>query len=205
MRTHVLALAAAILLAGCTMTGGEAATGEFELLVSDQPVGIDAFSSLEVTFSEARVFPGEEPTNASNATEEDYISVPLNGSSVDLTTVTGAAAQSLVNASLPAGNYSKIELHVSAVDAVVDGETVQVQVPSEKLMLTAPFTIAPDATTRFVFDIHVVEAGGRYVLRPVIANSGVVGEDVGQPEPPERGNGTGPGGTGGPANATPPA
>lgn len=193
----VAALLAAALVTGCTAFQ-DAQTGEFELLVSDQQAAIGDFSSLEVSFSEVRVFPGE---NATNETEEGYTSIDAGDRSVDLTTVVGASAESLVNASLEAGNYSKIELHVSGVDAVVDGESVAVQVPSEKLMITQPFTIAPNRTTRFVFDIHVVQAGatGRYVLRPVISESGVVGEDdVEEPEPS-----TAPDGDGAPADAAP--
>ncbi len=179
------ALIAAVLTAGCTATGGQ---GELEILVSDQPAAIDDFSSLTVTFTEARVFPGENVTNDST----DHITFELDGEVYDLTTLQGASARSLVNGTLDAGTYGKIELHVQSATGVVDGESVAVQVPSEKLMLTAPFTIAPNETTRFVFDMHVVETGtGRYVLRPVISESGVVGEDVGEPEPPTTGgNGT---------------
>lgn len=61
----------------------------------------------------------------------------------------------------------------------VDGESVDVRVPSGKLMITKPFEIMANRTTKFVFDIHVVKTGaGFYNLRPVISGSGVAGKDV---------------------------
>lgn len=64
----------ATLLAGCTdleqlmddgtpTTGGDdstLATGTFRLLISDRPNAIDDFDELNVTFDEARVFPGDD-------------------------------------------------------------------------------------------------------------------------------------------------
>ncbi|MDY6770415.1 MAG: DUF4382 domain-containing protein [Candidatus Nanohaloarchaea archaeon] len=194
--TGVLALT---VLAGCTSpTNQTGAEGTFELLISDQPADIEDFSSLTVTFSEARVFPAEaadEPANetdaAANDTEEDvnesenadFRTIDINGRSVDLTTVIGMNATSIVNASLPAGNYSKIELHVTQAVGIVNGSQVSVKVPSEKLQITKSFEISPNTTTSFVFDIHVVKRGraGGYILRPVITASGVVGEGVEQP------------------------
>ncbi|MFB6077241.1 MAG: DUF4382 domain-containing protein [Candidatus Nanohaloarchaea archaeon] len=196
-RALAVAVLAAVLVAGCT-SGQTADQGRFELLVSDRPASIDDFSAFVVAIDEARVF--RATGDAANATggdtnttdgpddDESYTTIPVDNRSVDLTTVTGAAAASLVNASLPAGNYTKIELAVADVDATVNGSTVPVKVPSGKLMITKPFTISPNSTTRFVFDIHVVLTGtGRYILRPVIAKSGVVGKDVGRPEPPRQG------------------
>jgi hypothetical protein len=208
-RRILIALLAVTLLAGCTSTGG-GATGDFELLVSDQPADIGDFSSLTVTFSEARVFPAsasdadtdddtnetdEEADEPANETEQDvnetddadeseYRTIDISGRSVDLTTVIGMNATSLVNASLPTGNYSKIELHVTEAVGMVNGSEVNVKVPSEKLQLTKSFTISPNTTTSFVFDIHVVKRGmrGDYILRPVITASGVVGDDVEEPQ-----------------------
>jgi hypothetical protein len=50
-------------------------------------------------------------------------------------------------------------------------------------MLTKPFEIKPNSTTSFVFDIQVVLRGNQqnnqgYILKPVISESGVAGEDV---------------------------
>ena len=80
-RRHLLGVGAGLgttLLAGCTGSDGdssseggdggttdgsttEATAGTFRLLISDQPVAIDEFDSLNVSFDRARIFPaGEE-------------------------------------------------------------------------------------------------------------------------------------------------
>jgi len=168
-----VALLAVTLLAGCTsMTGGE--TGDFELLVSDQPADIGDFSTLDVTFSEARIFPD-------NTSNETYQTIEVPNRTVDLTTVLEANASSLINASLETGTYEKIELHITEAVGMVNGSETDVMVPSGKLMLTNTFTIRPNSTTSFVFDIHVVRQGQAptdYLLRPVISKSGVIGEDI---------------------------
>jgi hypothetical protein len=49
-----------------------------------------------------------------------------------------------------------------------------VKLPSGKLQVTTPFTIGPDTSVDFVFDITVKKAGNsrKYVLRPVVSESG---------------------------------
>ncbi len=180
----VAALVGLVALTGCTGSG-TTETGSFELLVSDQRAAIGDFDSLTVTFSEARVFQGE------NETVETF---DISGQQADLTQLQGARASSLLNASLAAGNYSGIQLMASDVDGVVNGTAVDVKLPSDRLHLTKPFTITPNSTTRFVFDIQVVLRGNQrqnqgYILKPVITESGVVGEDVPDPSGPSDGAG----------------
>jgi hypothetical protein len=169
-------IAAVIAVSGCTSTStGD--SGQFELLISDQPAAIEDFDYLNVEFSHANVF-------ASSNGSEEVQRVSLNGTSaVDLTQVKNLSAESLINTSLPAGNYSKIELYSERINASADGEDVEVKIPPEKLMLTKPFEIKPNSTTSFVFDIQVVLRGNQqnnqgYILKPVISDSGVAGEDV---------------------------
>ena len=72
------------LLAGCTAdsvdglggdgtAGGSATAGQgtFRLLISDQPVAIDDFDSLEVSFREARVFGGPRTGDDDDVDEDD--------------------------------------------------------------------------------------------------------------------------------------
>jgi hypothetical protein len=103
-----------------------------------------------------------------------------------------------------------MELEASNVEAQIDNSSVDVKLPSGKLQLKKSFTIAPNQTTEFIFDIQVVQRGTQgYILRPVISQSGTVGQDVeinrkemgSRPEsrgPEEGGNRTGgrPGGSG---------
>ncbi|WP_339104518.1 DUF4382 domain-containing protein [Haloterrigena salinisoli] len=103
----------------------------------------------------------------------------LEGATVDLTKVVGDKAISVFEGGLSEGTYEKIELHVADVEGIVDGEVVDVKVPSEKLQIPHSFEVRADEPLEFVFDINVVEKGnGGYNLTPVISESGVAGTDV---------------------------
>jgi hypothetical protein len=240
-------------------TDGSAARslGGFRLLISDQPVAIDEFDSLTVSFDRARIFratgteetstptgsatasgtptaspttsqtpsvtptasgtpevtateeaaesqatdsPTPSPTETEASTpspteteaaeneddddvEEDdtrgFSIVDLEGESVDLTDVIGEKAIGVFDGELQTGRYTKIELYAASVEGIVDGEEVDVKIPSEKLKIVKPFEVVAGETLSFVFDITVVKKGnGGYNLLPVISESGVAGEDV---------------------------
>lgn len=150
--------------------------GIFQLLISDAPADIGDFRSLVVTFSHARIFKVE-----ANDSETGFEIRDLNYSQANLTELVGEKALPILNTSLEAGKYSKIELHIEEIKAVlISNETAAVIIPSEKLQIVKPFEITSNETTKFVFDINVVRKGQSYEynLLPVIAKSGVVGEDV---------------------------
>ena len=193
-----------VLLAGCA--GDDTGTGEFRLLISDQPMAIEEFDSLDVTLSSARVFQtgdDEEPTSAVvndtvNDTEggEDgegkgFVEFDIDSVTVDLTTVTGDRAVSVLEGELEAGRYSGIELGVANAEGVVDGDSVDVMVPSDRLRIVKPFEIGADEELNFVFDITVIQKGrtGGYNLLPVIGKSGVAGDDVAVEEVEPEGTG----------------
>jgi len=157
-----------------TGNGGTGGVGNFMLLISDAPADIGDFDSLVVHFSSARIFKQSEENGTAHL-EQD-----MTGTSVDLTQVLDDDAISVFNIQLDEGTYSKIELYVESTDAVVGNETVEVQVPSNKLQIVRPFTITANETTEFVFDINVVKKGQKneYNLQPVIGKSGVVGKDL---------------------------
>ena len=110
----------------------------------------------------------------------DFYTLDLEGATVDLTEVIGDKAVPVFEGELSPGTYEKIELHVSSVEGVVDGEQATVKVPSEKLQITHPFEVRADEAVDFVFDINVVKRGNgnEYNLKPVISESGVAGKDV---------------------------
>ena len=112
--------------------------------------------------------------------ERGFYILDLDGATVDLTQVVGDRAMPVFDGELSPGTYNKIELHVSDVEGIVDGEQAEVKVPSEKLQITKPFEVRSGGTVEFVFDINVVRRGQqlRYNLTPVISGSGVNGEDV---------------------------
>lgn len=112
--------------------------------------------------------------------ENGFSEIDLDGRTVDLTEVVGDKAVSVFDGKLPAGRYAKVELHVRSAEGIVDGETVGVKVPSEKLQIVKPFEVVAGESLSFVFDINVVKKGntGEYNLLPVISESGVAGKDV---------------------------
>lgn len=197
---------ALMVFSGCTTQTSD--NGEFRLLISDEEADISDFDSLNVTVEEVRL----EPANES----EEFFTVELDEPrTVDLTSVIGDRAQEIINESVPAGEYQKVDLWVEdqydspgnvrrtrglVNQSVVDSEEgpqrfitereVQVMVPSGRLQIDQNFTVSPNRTVDFIFDISVVLKGAteEYNLQPDITASGVEGEDVDEHEevePPE--------------------
>ncbi|MFB6133980.1 MAG: DUF4382 domain-containing protein [Halanaeroarchaeum sp.] len=199
-------------VAGCSGGDTSNATGTFRLYISDQPVAIEEFDSLEVTIDGARLFKGDEetttqaPTNSTTTNEtatttttngtanaettgtttdrsartKGYVEIDDDGVTVDLTTVTGKKAVNVFEGGVPTGEYSSLALSVRDVGGVLDGEPVDVMLPSQRLRIVKPFEVRADEPVAFVFDITVVKKGrsGGYNLLPVVGESGVVGEHV---------------------------
>lgn len=188
-------------------TDGTGAGGTFRLLISDLPADIGDFDRLDVSFDSARIFDGGiegaddeaeadgpddgDETDSADADDETdttddlernqgFYVLDLDGATVDLTQVIGDRAMSVFEGELSEGTYEKIELHVAAIEGIVDGDEAAVTVPSEKLQITNSFEITGDEPVEFVFDINVVKRGpeGGYNLTPVISKSGVNGKDV---------------------------
>lgn len=125
----------------------------------------------------------ESDTADAEESDEDgeggFETFDLDSPTVDLTEVVGDKAIGVLDGELETGRYAKIELSVEDVEGVVEGETVPVKVPSNKLQITKPFEITAEGTVEFVFDINVVKKGPNgYNLLPVIGESGVAGKDV---------------------------
>ncbi|WP_049983128.1 DUF4382 domain-containing protein [Halorubrum sp. BV1] len=112
--------------------------------------------------------------------DRGFTVIDLDGATVDLTRVIGDDATAVFDGEIPAGSYEKIAVDVSETEGVVDGETVDVKLPSEKLQITNSFEVTPEEPVSFVFDINVVKRGrtNGYILTPVISGSGVAGRDV---------------------------
>lgn len=124
--------------------------------------------------------PDGETAGTAQSASQGYFTLDLDDASVDLTEVVGDKAIEVFDDELPAGEYTKIELYPSEVEGIVDGESVTVHIPSDRLQIVMPFEVVPGETVSFVFDINVVRRGntGEYNLTPVIAKSGVIGRDI---------------------------
>lgn len=174
-------------------------SGTLALYVSDQPSAIGDFQRLDVTVTAVGVHRATAggatpagtdtvpnatstvPANRTAASEDEtgstagWVVVPVANRTVDLTRLQGENATRVTNATLPAGAYNGVYLDVSNVTGVLaGGSTIPVRLPGDRLRLTKGFALGANQRASFVFDIAVHAAGGsgKYVLRPVIGQSG---------------------------------
>jgi heat shock protein HslJ len=142
----------------------------FRFLISDEVNAIDKFASLNVTISKIGVHSRGESANWTEFTPD----IPV----VDLKTVMDEKAIEIWNGHLTPGEYTKVFIYVSAVNGTLTDEfgggRPDIKLPSGKLQISRPFIISDDATTSFVYDVTVIEAGksGRFNLQPQVAQSG---------------------------------
>ncbi|PSQ15529.1 hypothetical protein BRD00_13770 [Halobacteriales archaeon QS_8_69_26] len=129
-----------------------------------------------------------------------WIERDVDNRSVDLTRLKGNNATLIGAFDLPEGQYSKVFVYVGGIDATLadGGESANVKLPSDRLHLNEKFEVTSDESPDFVFDIAVHEAGnsGKYILKPVVSESGtgvpIEDADRGRPDDPGNGNGNGP-------------
>ncbi|MFB6251114.1 MAG: DUF4382 domain-containing protein [Halobellus sp.] len=125
----------------------------------------------------------ETTTDADEATFEDeagseseeWVEYEVDNRTVDLTQLQGANATRLASFDVPNGTYEKVFVYVSEVNGTLkDGSDQRVKLPSGNLQLNSAFTVGNSGEVDFVFDITAVKAGqsGKYVLKPVISESG---------------------------------
>lgn len=123
---------------------------------------------------------GGEDERTADDDQRGIHTIDLDNATVDLTQVVGDKAVDVFEGDLEEGRYTKIELYAADVEGIVEGERVDVMVPSGRLQIVKPFDVVAGETLSFVFDINVVRKGQgqEYNLLPVISDSGVAGEDV---------------------------
>jgi len=117
-----------------------------------------------------------EASEDDDSDEKDgWVTHDVDDETVDLTKLKGANATAIGNVSVPGGEYDKVFVYVSDVNATLkNGESVNVKLPSSKLQINKAFTISKNSSPDFVFDINVHKAGnsGKYILRPIVSESG---------------------------------
>lgn len=161
--------------------GQPGSTATVEYFVSDEQGAIDQFAHLNATVTAI----GVHRAGVGNDTG-GWVTKPVDNVSVDLAKLHGANATSLGLLDVSSGTYTMVMLEVSNVSGTLEsGEHVDVTLPSERLRLNERFTVGPNSTAKFVFDVAVFERGtGSYILRPVAAESGTASE-VGLIERPD--------------------
>ena len=137
-------------------------TGTLEIRVTDAPNR--AITAIYVTASEIQV--------ASSDSEDAWTTVISEPITFELLALQGVEAI-LGESALPAGRYTQVRLSVPEVEVVVDGESTQAEVPSDKLRLVGTFTIEEGEQTYISLDFDaedsLVERGPNgYLFKPVI-------------------------------------
>jgi hypothetical protein len=178
----------------------DAPPAQMNFYVSDQQNAIADFAHLNVTITEiglkradAGDDSGEEERAVDDGNETDgddasgneteesdgdgpgWETYAVDNVTVDLTKLQGANATRIADFAAHSGNYTTVFVHVSDVEGTLtDGTETNVKLPSERLKLTKPFELAPNASVDFVYDVTVRKAGnsGWYVLQPVVGESG---------------------------------
>jgi hypothetical protein len=149
-----------------------ASEANFRLLISDEKNAIGDFKSLVVTISSVGVH--------RVGGDDDWIEPTDIEEELDLVDLQGENATEIWSGTLPDGDYNKVFVYVSGIDAELNaGDSTEVKLPSEKLHINTHFSIPTpdDSLVSFVFDISVIAAGSeqsgiKYILKPVVGQSG---------------------------------
>lgn len=185
MRTATLAVAAALLLAGCTgaFSGDGAADGTVHVYVSDEPGAIGEFEHLNVTITSFSLR-SAEPTDGHDDDGHhrhrhhggNWTTYEINETTVDLTRLQGANASLLHAVDVPDGEYTAVSVEVADVNATLEnGETPKkVNVPNDRLVVPKEFTVGDNESVEFVVDAVVKERreNETYVVKPNLDASG---------------------------------
>lgn len=164
MRTLALpALAAALLLlAGCASNSG---SGTLAVQATDAPDDLGDFSSLTVHVDSIAIHGDGSGSNHTYAPASPTF---------DLTQLHDGNVSTLFNGSVPAGNYTYLELHIQSASGVLKqgGAAIDVKAPSSRIFLNTAFTVASGKQTTFTFDVQVHKLGnGDYQLKPNASGS----------------------------------
>jgi hypothetical protein len=162
-------LASALLIL-VVLPGGAAAyyflynVGSVSLYITDDE--IEQFDHLNITFTEVQV-----KSNGA-LTMSQWVTIPLERTTVDLVPLRDNITARLGLGKVTSGAYSQVRIAVeSATGELKDGRTVDVVVPSGELKTDAAFSVRAQGEVSLVLRLHVVEAGGQYLLRPVFAGA----------------------------------
>ncbi len=143
--------------------------GNFAFLVSDDVNAIAEFRDVVVTI---------DRIGLQQSSDGKWIEFKPSVLSVDLTTVPGDLVQEMWRGDIPAGDYRQVFIYVDNVTGTLisSGEKVEIKLPSQKLHLNVPFTVAETTVTSFTYDLTVIRTGnaqnGRYLLKPQVSESG---------------------------------
>ncbi len=159
--------------------------GNFVFLISDEVNAIGDFDSLDISISKIGLQLGGE--------SGQWVEFEPEVKGVDLTLLPGDETQEIWRGNVPEGQYTTVFIQVADVSGVLKetGETVEVKLPSGKLLMSKSFQITADAVTSCTYDLTVIATGSsqsgiKYILKPQIGQSGAdykPNEDKGKGKP----------------------
>ena len=160
-----------LLFAGCTgpLPPPTEKTGKLMLSITDKKV--DGLEALYVTISsvELHMAAQEQEQNENYgwilfSEEEKTFDIMSLDSTQGLKDLLGEKT-------LETGKYTQIRFTVKEVKAVINGETFEVEVPSDKLKIVSNFEVIAGKETEMIIDFSpesVIKSGNTYKLKPVL-------------------------------------
>ncbi|KAB1194884.1 DUF4382 domain-containing protein [Haloferax sp. MBLA0076] len=142
--------------------------------VSNDTTAVNATATVDAAAENETESEGDADADV-DAESNGKVTYEVDNVTVDLTELKGENATLVDSYDLPKGDYNAVYIEVSEVNGTLEtGEQVNIKLPSNKLHITSDFTVASDEDVDFVFDITAFEAGksGKYILKPVISESG---------------------------------
>ncbi|MFH0714678.1 MAG: DUF4382 domain-containing protein [Candidatus Diapherotrites archaeon] len=171
-----LAVLTALLLFGCTQSGGESATGRAVVAIADAGSDLNDVSSVVITVTNAEVHSDAngwiQLIDLSPSPVAD--SRPFPPQTFDLVELKESGlAQILADASLPEGSYQQIRLTISDVAVTDSNGTHSAKLPSGVLKFAGGFSVDANSVSTAVFDFQLDESlhltgSGQYIFSPVI-------------------------------------
>jgi len=153
------------------------AEGNFVFLVSDEVNAIDDFTDLKVWIEKVGLL--------QSGSSERWVEFATEVKEFDLTLLPGDKTQELWRGNIPEGEYTKVVMYVTQVRGTLKatGQTIEIKLPSNKLQMSKPFQVSAGSITSFTYDLTVVRTGnarngGKYLLKPQVADSGATQKPV---------------------------
>jgi hypothetical protein len=140
-------------------------TGVLTLTVTDD--ALLEFSTLYITFSQVQV-------HANGAlTTSDWVSIQPAATTIDLTRLADNVTQVVGAGKVQAGAYNQVRLVIDSAEGQLrSGKHVEVAVPSGELKANGEFSVRAQGAVSVLVRLHVVVAGGTYMLSPVFGGAG---------------------------------
>ncbi|MFC1978986.1 DUF4382 domain-containing protein [Chloroflexota bacterium] len=125
--------------------------GDFALMISDDATIMDLFQSVEIEIENVGLY---------HATE-GWQDIEFSATIVDLKLLPGEWAQKIWEGELPVGQYTKVRINLSKVNAslIVAEGTFDFEINDVSLAMDITFEITAEDITNFVYDITVINEG----------------------------------------------